>query len=141
MRRIHARPFAYVLCGGGYERACMVLLSEPHRVYSRNVLLQVGQCVHEPPNYLRPALVSLRHLQRTPRRTRRGTKAGCRRPLRKVHTIVHNRLLKPASIHTCNGINYRYLRSINCCIGGGLCLAYISQQKFLYGNPTTKDKC
>ena len=22
-----------------------------------------------------------------------------------------------------------------------LCLAYISQQKFLYGNPTTKDKC
>ena len=101
----------------------MVLLSEPHRVYSRNVLLQVGQCVHDPPDYLRPALASLRRLQRTPRRTRRGTKAGCRRSLRKVHTIVHNRQLEPASIHTCNGINYIYLRSINCCKGGGLTLA------------------
>ena len=27
---------------------------------------------------------------------------------------------RTAFIHTCNGINYRYLRSINCCIGGGL---------------------
>ena len=98
----------------------MALLSEPHRVYSRNVLLQVGQCVHDPPDYLRPALLSLRRLQRTPRRTRRGTKAGCRRSLRKIQTIVRNRLLKPASTHACNGVNYGYLRPINCCIGGGL---------------------
>ena len=98
----------------------MALLSEPHRVYSRNVLLQVGQCVHDPPDYLRPALLSLRRLQRIPRRTRRGTKAGCRRSLRKIQTIVRNRLLKPASTHACNGVNYGYLRPINCCIGGGL---------------------
>ena len=51
---------------------------------------------------------------------RRGTKAGCRRSLRKIQTIVRNRLLKPASIHTCNCVNYGYLKPINCGIGGGL---------------------
>ena len=76
--------------------------------------------VHDPPDYLRPALVSLCRLQRTPRRTQMETKAGCRRSLCKVQIVIRNRLLKPASIHTCNGINYRYLRPINCCIGGGL---------------------
>ena len=96
----------------------MALLIERHRAYSRNVLLQVGQCVRNPPDYLRPALLSVRRLQHTPRRTRRGTKAGCR--LRKIQTIVRNRVLKPASTHACNGVNYGYFRPINCCIGGGL---------------------
>ena len=47
----------------GLRRTCMALLSKPHRAYSRNVLLQVGQCVRDPPDYLRPALLSLRRLQ------------------------------------------------------------------------------
>ena len=97
----------------------MALLSEPHWVYSRNLLLQVGHCVHDP-DCLRPALLSLRRLQRTPRRTRRGTKSGCHRSLRKIQTIVRNRPLKPASIHNGNGVNYGHLRPINCVIGGGL---------------------
>ena len=34
--------------------------------------------------------------------------------------LYRNRVLKPASTHACNGVNYGYLRPINCCVGGGL---------------------
>ena len=43
--------------------------------------------------------------------------------------------------HTVSDNNHGSLRTINQTEQVALCLAYISQQKFLYGNPTTKDKC
>ena len=60
VRGIHARRSTYsgLMCCGGYERACMALVIEPHRVYSRHFLLEVGHCVLDPSDYLRPALLS-----------------------------------------------------------------------------------